>query len=461
MMDSAMLVIQRLEGHGESLLLADAWRSYAISAQKLGLTVKAQQGSHRAYEIYYSHGEYGKASLCLYERCIAYHSIGDTAHVAAILQDLHELTERDTSALTQYNYYAILFAYRMMEEDAPRAAEAGRKSIYYLQRIDHCKQYNIVPAWSYYDQALVYDLLYDPPLVDSIAYYLDLAEQAIAVETYEVDRQEIRISIGDERAWLCYYRGDYQAAEQQMYAVLALIDTISLSSPATIITERGEAYSFLVKIYEEQGRYDEALRYQQLLSENNKERYDLERQRVLDDVQTKYEVAQTELELERAQRRNMLMIGGLAISGLVILVVLAVLLAIWYRKRGVEEELYAKALEADNIYQAWQKEVVANDVEPMELIRRGLIDQVSRMPSKTAYKSEAIDRLQRLDLSLFLQMLRQGENLSTMDKRYLMCFAAGLSAEQVGELFSIEPASVYTVRYRIRKKFPSDKKFPW
>ena len=46
-----------------------------------------------------------------------------------------------------------------------------------------------------------------------------------------------------------------------------------------------------------------------------------------------------------------------------------------------------------------------------------------------------------------------------MDKRYLMCFAAGLSAEQVADIFNVEPASVYTVRYRIRKKFPKEKSF--
>jgi DNA-binding CsgD family transcriptional regulator len=56
-----------------------------------------------------------------------------------------------------------------------------------------------------------------------------------------------------------------------------------------------------------------------------------------------------------------------------------------------------------------------------------------------------------------------------MDKRYLLCFAAGLSAEQVSVLFSISPASVYTVRYRIRKKYMAslwskgqkEDVFPW
>ena len=48
-----------------------------------------------------------------------------------------------------------------------------------------------------------------------------------------------------------------------------------------------------------------------------------------------------------------------------------------------------------------------------------------------------------------------------MDKRYILCFAAGMSVEDVADLFHIEPASVYTVRYRLRKKFPADSMFPY
>ena len=48
-----------------------------------------------------------------------------------------------------------------------------------------------------------------------------------------------------------------------------------------------------------------------------------------------------------------------------------------------------------------------------------------------------------------------------MDKRYILCFAAGMTVEQIADFMCLEPASVYTVRYRLRKKFGSEYPFPY
>lgn len=48
------------------------------------------------------------------------------------------------------------------------------------------------------------------------------------------------------------------------------------------------------------------------------------------------------------------------------------------------------------------------------------------------------------------------KTLINMDRKYLYCFLAGLGAEQIGGLFNIETDSVYTVRYRLRRKFPKN-----
>ena len=45
--------------------------------------------------------------------------------------------------------------------------------------------------------------------------------------------------------------------------------------------------------------------------------------------------------------------------------------------------------------------------------------------------------------------------LTTMDLQYIIVFQGlNMKPAQVAEMFNVEPASVYTVRYRIRKKFP-------
>ena len=135
----------------------------------------------------------------------------------------------------------------------------------------------------------------------------------------------------------------------------------------------------------------------------------------------------------------------------------------------MEEKLYTMALESDNMYNSLQDLKRSNNIEPMEVLRQGLLMQVQSLPDKSPYKSDVLLRLQDVDLLSFHQQIGHIEGLSVMDKRYLLCFAAGLSAEQVSVLFSISPASVYTVRYRIRKKYMAslcskgqkEDVFPW
>ncbi len=436
-------------------------RNYAYTAGKLGMTQTAQEYAGQAYDAFIGMHEYGWASLCLYERCIAYHSIGDTVHTAALMEELKTLAGLDTSALTQYNYYSVLLAWHMWREDAQAAAQAGRRSIWYMERIPDLQQYNIMPVWNYYNQALVFDMLYSPPMTDSIAYYLALAESSAQELIKRVDYQEAMISIGDERAWLHYYNKEYVRAENTMLEVLKLIDTVALASPATVCTERCDAYAFLVELFEAQQRHEDALRYQQLLTECNKQRYDIERQRVLDEVQTRYEVAQKELAIEREKRKNGRIVGGLACSLLLASAVGVALLAVWYRKKRTEEALYAKALEAENMYNELRRVREDSRVEPLELLRNGLLQQIAELPMKTLFKADALRRVRELDLSSLRTTIAGVKGLSVMDKRYLLCFMAGVTPEQTADIFNISPASVYTVRYRIRKKFPREIPFVW
>lgn len=44
--------------------------------------------------------------------------------------------------------------------------------------------------------------------------------------------------------------------------------------------------------------------------------------------------------------------------------------------------------------------------------------------------------------------------LSNMEKKYLLLFMEGKTTEEVSAAMHVEPSSVYTMKYRIRKKFP-------
>ncbi len=51
--------------------------------------------------------------------------------------------------------------------------------------------------------------------------------------------------------------------------------------------------------------------------------------------------------------------------------------------------------------------------------------------------------------------------LSPTEKKYLHLFVEGKTTEEIAEEMHVDPSTVYTVRYRIRKKFPKDVVLPF
>ena len=49
--------------------------------------------------------------------------------------------------------------------------------------------------------------------------------------------------------------------------------------------------------------------------------------------------------------------------------------------------------------------------------------------------------------------------LSSVEKKYLVLFMEGKSTEKIAEIMHVEPATVYTMKYRIKKKYPADYPF--
>ncbi len=46
--------------------------------------------------------------------------------------------------------------------------------------------------------------------------------------------------------------------------------------------------------------------------------------------------------------------------------------------------------------------------------------------------------------------------LTESDKRYMICFIVGMSMADIATIFHVEPTSLYTMKYRIKKKFPPE-----
>ena len=438
-----------------------ALRQEALHDFDKGNTADAQKKLIQAYDLFVEAENWDMASMCLYERAIDYMNIGDLANMSAQCEELKLLHEQNQSIMVAYNYHSVASGYYSYVEDSISLAILhGWSAIHALEQIEDPHVYNIVPVWSYYNIAFFYDMYFQPPMVDSVRHYLVRARASIKDSRTHKDSLEALISIMDLEAWQEYYEKDYAEAEAMMTHVLAMIDTVAQTSPNTVVTERGEAYKFLAMIYEEQGKWRQAFDYQQKMIENNDLRYDVEKRRVLQEVQTQYEVEKQALKMEKLAAENR---SNRWVMVALWLLLVAMVLGYWLLAMGrknAEAKLYEAALEADNMRQAITNLEAQTDVEPLMMLVDELIAQLQGGASR-AYVARTVAQLRELDLGHIQVLLGHGKKITTMDKRYILCFAAGMTVEEIADFMSLESASVYTVRYRLRKKFGSEYPFPY
>lgn len=422
-----------------------------------GNMAQGHAAMQRALDIYASlPGHERQQSLCLYQIAVEYFNQRDTAALGGILERMKALAQGNPSDINiNYDYCSVLSAaYTALFEDNPddqglRDSMIGamKDAAAAMERIppEQWKQYQIEPVWAWYNIAVSYDLYFDPPVTDSISKYLAKAEQARHYPGQDYRGElETFISTEDLRAWLKYYDGDFRGAKASMDSVLAAIAKVEELSPNTVITERGEAYSFYVEMYSSLGQYDKALEYQKLLEENNHARYNAERLSELHEVGERYQNEKKQAEIERLQalsRWRLWLIAGLA------LLLGALALAYMLYRRNAEQKLYEAALEAEN---RMAEKGAAN------IILAKLKSDIASLPATNPHRDEALEALSRPGLQKQAEAVFASAEkpLSNMDRKYLYCLLAGMGAEQIGGLFNIETESVYTVRYRLRRKFP-------
>lgn len=90
----------------------------------------------------------------------------------------------------------------------------------------------------------------------------------------------------------------------------------------------------------------------------------------------------------------------------------------------------------------------------ISVLVRNLINSISYSLIEENRKPVYINNLSAEGIGLeMLELLRQSNNsLTYTDIKYLLCFSIDMSSVDIGLLFHIDVNSVYSVRYRIKKK---------
>lgn len=441
---------------------AEFWRYAGIKEGSYGNSKLSVEALFRAVKYFEMiPGSEQSINACLDQITVPFLESGDWQTVLKIALKMERIARRSADSMAYYHYYSTMGNY--YSSIAMSASVIDKKlvvrGISYLKRaIEIIKQhpseiYNVTPAlWTYYKVAEGYSLIGDLHSKDSVVKYLALAQR----HTPSGDDQAT-IAIKKLLAQQYLNDGYPKQAEAQMLEVLSIIEAARDNS---FVVERCNTYDFLSGIAQTQGDLLQALSYQKLFTEAHLERFNMERNEALCELSIRYETEQKEAQIEllKQEKRYVESVILWFISFLALFLIgLSLVLYIFHlRKRANIQQLYEKAMEAEIRLQALNGSI-KNAAQQIQPNRENLLRLVEKSILEPPIKADYYKRIEELDPQA-IETIQQcaKSRLSPMDIKYMVCFMVGIEVAHVALIFSVEPASVHTVRYRIRKKLPPD-----
>ena len=474
------------------------YRYYGYVQSTTGSVQLAHKYFYQAIDLYEQLDNYADLFLCYYYIAENQVQTLDNEGMFKIIKQMQAILEKPSlgkNPLLLFRYYSIVSAYHsILFEHHPETIEYAdtmfKTNLKIIELLEnHREEVNRKDiAFDYYNMASSYNDVY-PEKVDSIFYFLDKA-LAITYGNRSVD-MELEACVYIEYAKQRYKQKKYEQAEKDILHALSILDQFIDNN--SVILEVDKAYRFIVELYETLNRPVEALKYHKLFMESEQRRYKNEKIAAMTEMLVKYEAEKKEEQVERLKERNETAkkINFLTVS--LTIVMLIVLIAIIrlnrLRRKNYELSIYETALlaelkqseleqnrkEKEQLQQQYadmktqadqtKQEALLNRTEltrikqqleqkPTKAMIGKLCEWLSEIYMEKSKKDAYIKQLSELDV----EMLEQGyfsadEKISNMDMKYIVCFAIDMPVKDMSLLFNVEPASIRSVRYRIKKKF--------
>ncbi|MDR2970142.1 MAG: hypothetical protein LBV32_11160 [Tannerellaceae bacterium] len=475
---------------GDHAVYARCCTFLAYMEMKRGDVKQAHQYLYQGIEYYDKMGMYVKSSEMLYVVAGNFFEIKDTGGMKRVLRQMEEYLGKDTSkqSLYQYNvirksYFEILLEKEEKEKGTlnPQRVDSVMLLIRdNIELVDHFLD-ELDPNWMhgyayYYLAKALYN--YYPEQTDSIFPCLDKALALMEKEHHSRTNEassvmELRIHISQIRSKTLTHEGKMQESYQAMNESLQLLDR--LKDYQNLNEQRNVAHTFMADYYEKNGRPTEALKFQKLLRESESKRYETEKVQAINDMSAKYETEKKEAQIHTLIREyeTARHISWLT-AGLILILLIALLLFIRFyklRKKNLEQSVYESALLAElkqheleqTLQEAEQLRLQYSEMElradlykqkPTKAMIGKLTEWISKSLMDKAKKDACIRKLSTLDIDMLEQgYLTADEKITSMDMKYIICFSIDMDVKDISLLFNVEPASIRTVRYRIKKKF--------
>lgn len=452
--------------------------SYASMQMFIGDVAKAHKIYYQAIRAAEKIKDYNKVMESFYALAVYYTQVKDTKRLDNILADIKEIFQKagnDVPPSAYYSWYSVATVRYSLDDDCPVMRDSAM--LYSRKSLDLVEKYgpelthgtaNL--AWNYYNHALFF---IDKPYVneDSASYYLEKARQV--PQRLKMHAREVELNVRCAYATLYKSQGRYPKAIKEFKDALCMMDVDTVNNG--IRQERLDAYENIVSMDSALGNYKEAFVFQQKIIDYHKQVYDSDLARQLDEISTKFGVEKKNMELQNMKERERqhtiilrLLVGSLIAA--VVIIVFIVWVYILHRRR-LQDQLYQAALESEvNLQKLESVKSQYSDLKEIiesKQISRNFEIGVEKMKAivmtarlDSLVRDEYIRRLSDIDLiELERQFATSISQMTQMDVKYILCFYLEFEARDIAAIFNVEPASVYTVRYRLRKKFKENPSF--
>ncbi len=442
-----------------------------------GNTALGQKYLYEAITYSDKQGMYTQSAATLYNIAGCFFDIKDTEGMARALAQMEDYFKKDNSKQSQHQYNVMKHRYfeLLLEKEKKKTGKTNfslvdsvmlymKRNIYLTENHLNKLNPNFLHGWDYYYLARALDNYY-PEQSDSIVVYTSKAIKMLDREKHNIKNddavKELLLIISIPLAKAFARKGNWLEAYKIMTEkTLPLLK--ELKGRRNIIDQRHAAYQFMADYHEKFGNTTEALAYHKLLHESEAERYENEKVQAINDMSVKYETEKKEIQIQILSKQRKLLLV-LAIS----IFLIAVLIVSFNRlkRKNIEQQLYETALLAELHQNELEKIKDSNrqaDKQELERYRAGnTIESITQIVSGSIIESDNkkiyLDRLSKLDAKLFENIFQNGNaKVTSMDMKYIICFAADIDVKDISMIFNVEPASVHTVRYRIRKKYAKE-----
>jgi hypothetical protein len=437
------------------------------------------QGCENLFEAitYYDKAEmYAQSQELLHVIATVFFDMRDLAGMERTLRKMEEYFDNEPSKQSLYQYYYIKHRYfeALLEKNMQNHQTVDQYLLdsalfYVLKNIDLVEKHldeldeRWMHAYVYYNMARMLDK-FRPEQTDLILLYLEKADVLYEFEEYHRTTQigaakEFLASAGVVRARALSRTGQWTKAYKIMTEALTMFDEIRREREKVDV--QNYAYKFMIEYYEKFNNPAQALKFLRLLRENEIKLYEKNKIEALNEMSIKYETEKKEIQIEKykvIQRNLRLMIYLLAI---LLIASFFIILSARLKRKNVEQRLYETALLAE-LHQNELQDIKAHkhqsDKQQLEVYRvQNTLEGISQMVYDSLIevdsKKNYLERLTKLDPKLLEGMFQNsGIKMTGMDIKYIICFAADMDTKDISLIFNVEPASVNTVRYRIRKK---------